>query len=762
MDSLNPSFFRSAKLTAKRSTAFLFAVFLLFLYLVSRLFALQFFGYDYYQGKVMDQITVSSSLSAKRGRIYDSEGNILADNKTVYRIWISPKNIRTREKETGLDYSSLIAEGLSSLLSLSYETVYRKTQKTSYLDETVKTKTDEETKERVLAFILEHRLETMVFTEATSTRYYPFGSLASHVIGFTGSDNDGLFGLELYYNDDLSGTDGKYLSAADAHGDLSEYNYSTYVKAEDGLHAVTTLDLFIQRELEAVLYEIVETFDVKNRATGIVMNVKTGAILGMATAPTFNLNDPYRLDESSSLLLASKGYAEGSEEYKKEKNLLLYEMWKNKAVTELYEPGSTFKIMTGAMAFDSGATGEKDASFFCGGSYSPVKGVRISCWRKIGHGRGFIFAHGLQQSCNCAMMQVISRVGSERFFDYFTAFGLREVSGVDLPGEAKPLFHEKDALGTVELATSSFGQRFKVTPLQELTAIAAVANGGYLVTPHLLDSLVDSEGNTVFRYETKVKRQAVSTIAADTVSAILEEGVSGTGASRNAYAPGYRIAAKTGTSEKLDKVDSQGGYSLRIGSCAGFAPYDNTEIAVIIVVDEPTTAHYGATVAAPYISRLMGKILPYLGHEPVYREEEKATLEITVPDCTGMSVEEAEATLKKAGFSLGESDPDPSAIVTSQMPRGGEVLNRGYGRVLLYTERETASESAVVPKLTGMKVEEAVKALLDAGLNIRTSGTSTHPSLDPSATAVYQSSPPGTVLPKGSSVTVRFLYDDRE
>ena len=712
--------------------------------------------------KVMEEITVSSALAARRGDILDAAGRVLATDQTVYRIYISPKNIAAREKEDGIAYGERIARGLSRILGVSYETLLAKTQKTRYLDETVKRNAEKATVEEVLQLIEDENLHGLILTEATETRYYPYGTLAAHVLGFTGSDRQGLYGLEYAYDEDLSGRDGRYLSAVDAHGNDKSYQYTTFEPAEDGLSLVTTLDTYIQRELEAILAEIIEEFDVRNRATGIVMNVNTGAILAMATAPSFDLNAPYTLDEVSMAALTSLGYSAESEEYTAKKKEYLQEMWKNKAVSELYEPGSTFKIVTSAIALDLGVTTPKDASFFCGGSYSPVSGVRISCWRRIGHGHGFTYGYGLQQSCNCAMMQVIARIGSEKFYSYAGKFGLLERTGVDLPGEALSIFHSLSGLGTVELATSSFGQRFKVSPLTELTAIAAVANGGYLVTPHLIDRLVDKDGNTVYEYSTEVKRQVVSETAARQVSAILEEGVSGTGASRNAYAAGYRIAAKTGTSEKLDKEDSAGGYSLRIGSCVGYAPYDDPEIAMIIVVDEPQTAHYGATVAAPYISRMMSKVLPHLDYEPVYKSEEEAICEVTVGNYVGMTVKEAEKALKALGITAIYEGGDPTATVTGQMPTVGGVLNASLGSVLLYTDRKEEEELAVVPSLIGLSPTEAAALLLKSNLNIRLEGASCAKTAGGTPKAYSQSIPPGTAVARATPIAVRFLYDDKD
>ena len=338
------------------------------------------------------------------------------------------------------------------------------------------------------------------------------------------------------------------------------------------------------------------------------MNVKTGAILAMATSSPFDCNAPFALDDLSLAKLDGTGLAKDSEEYAKLKSELLYTMWRNKATSELYEPGSTFKIITAATALDLGVVTPTD-TFDCTGALQ-IGGYSISCHKRGGHGHGFSFAYGLQQSCNPTLMQVGARIGAERFYDYFVKFGYLEKTGIDLPSEVTGLFHKKEAIGTTELATASFGQRFKVSIIGQLTAIAAVANGGELVTPYLVERILDPEGNVVFTHETEVRRQVVSREAAGTVSAILEEGVSGTGGARNAYVKGYKVAAKTGTSQKFDVLDANGNSFLRVGSCVAFAPSDEPEIAAIIVVDEPQTAKYGAIVAAPYISSLLTSVLP--------------------------------------------------------------------------------------------------------------------------------------------------------
>ncbi len=732
------------------------------LFLLGRIFYMQVFKYDEFQKTVIDQITVSSTLTAQRGDIYDSNMNLLATNRTVWRLFISPKDIKEHSEKFDTDYADIVSRGLSEITGVSYDTIYEKTQKTNRLDETIVKEIGESTYEAVLNFVVENGLSRMVYMQASTTRYYPYGTLASHVLGFTGSDNQGLFGLEMYYDDDLTGTDGKYITAVDAHSNEIPYDYSSYIPATDGLSLVTTIDSYIHGELENELAEIVSEFDVQNRAVGIVMDVNTGAVLGMATSSPFNSNEPYVLDEISQKKLDNSGYEAGSEEYNTYKTSLLYDMWRNKAVSELYEPGSTFKIITASMGMELGKTTASDAGFSCPG-YHIVGGVRIKCWRSPNaHGHGITFSYGLQQSCNPTLMQLAERIGTDNFYKYFGDFGYLEKTGIDLPSESQTIFHAKGALGSVELAVASFGQRFKVTPLQQLTAICAVANGGYLVTPHLIDSLIDEDGSTVYKYENEVKRQVVSEEAAATVSSILEEGVSGTGASKNAYVAGYRIAAKTGTSEKLDKADANGNFTLRIGSCVAYAPYDNASIAVLIIVDEPIVNYYGATVAAPYISDLLSKIMPYLGYEPNYTDKQLASMSVNIGNYVGRTVGEAKAMIKKLGLSVDCGDARDDEKITAQTPYSGTALNKNMGTVILYTEYSNV-QSAVVPDLLGKSVTEANQILISRGLNIKIEGSQNYAISDTEyARATYQSIAAGTSVDRGTVVTVRFLYDDRD
>ncbi len=743
----------SGALSAKRSFAILCVFLAVLLCLICVLFSMQMCRHAEYQEKVLNQITVSSGLKADRGTIYDTNGNILATNITVWRIFISPVDIQKGKQKDGIPYDHIIAQGLAEILDVPYDTIYEKAGKKNRLDETIQKKVHEEETDAVMAFVAENNLSSMVHATASTMRYYPYGSLASHAIGFTGSDNQGLFGLEAFYDEELTGTDGKYLTAVDALGQAMPFDYSTLVPAIDGLHMVSTIDAFVQRQLEQQLEATLVASDAKNRVTGVVMNVKTGAILAMATAPSYNLNDPYTLDTYSLKELVNSIYDPNSPEFAKLRSELLYEMWNNKAVSELYEPGSTFKIITAAMGYDLGVI-TPSCTFSCPG-YHEVGGWNISCHKKTGHGMGITFAYGLQQSCNPTMMQAVEKIGATNFYNYFEAFGYLEKTGIDLPSEAVGFFHKPDALGPTELATSSFGQRFKVSIIEQLTAVATVANGGYSVTPHFLHSFIDGEGKVVHAYGEPERKQVLSASAAATVSEILEGGVSGDGGAKNAFVEGYKIAAKTGTSEKFDVLNSSGQSYLRVGSCVAYAPYDNAEIATIIVVDEPSAGSvYGSVVAAPYISKLLASTLPYLGFEA----EKPADIshEVNVPSLFGYSVASAKTAVQSLGLAfeiIGEGD-----MVTAQTPLAGNILSTEHGKIILYTENSDMLE-VTVPDVIGKPPLLANQILLGKGLNIQFTGLKDD-YIDAGAVVLSQSIDPGTKVKKGSVITLHMITVD--
>ena len=732
----------------RRGISLLFLFLGVILFLLAVLFRMQVFRYEEYQQKVLDQITVGSSLKADRGNIYDRNGNLLASSKTTWRIYISPVDIRASVKKKGPQVAEAIARGLSDILEQDYETIYKKTQRFYRLDETILKNADKETANRVLRFAQDNGYTAMIHIEATTTRYYNQSSLAAQVIGFTGGDNQGLFGLELFYNDYLSGTDGQYITAKDAAGRDLPSGYASYIPAKDGLNLVTTLDLYMQTQLELVLANAAEDAGAANRVSGIVMDVNTGAILAMATLPSYDLNDPYQLDEKSLSILSQ--YTEGTEEYRAKKSELLYAMWNNKAITETYEPGSTFKIITSAMGIETGAV-TPTSPFHCTGAFK-VGGVTIHCHKTKGHG-SLDFSGGLQQSCNPVFMQVGARVGAAAFYQYVSDFGYLKKTGIDLPSETNSIFHALENIHEVELATASFGQRFNVSMIQQITAISAVANGGKLVTPHLMSSFTDGEGKNVLSYATKTGGQIVSQTTCDTVSAILEAGVSGGGGAKNAYVCGYKIAAKTGTSEKLN-----GG---RVGSCVAYAPADDPQIAVIIMVDEPTCAiKYGSVTAAPYVSDLLENILPYLGIAPQYTEEEAKLADITIENYIGLTVTEAAKKIRALGLAVEYGDQNGGDTITAQVPAAGVEVTRDGGRVILYTGG-AVHDSVKVPHVLGKTAAEANVLLLNAGLNIRMEGAKNY-TVGTGAVVVSVSHAAGEILPKGTVITVTFRHMDTE
>ena len=761
---------------AKRSIV-LFCMFLvLWGYLIAVLFKMQVLDYETYQEKVIEQMTVETKVIANRGNIYDTNMTLLATNKTAWRVFISPVDIQSAKYRSaaedvfyrirhgmsgdvaaqGLPQDQLIARGLSGILGVEYDMIIKKAAMKGRRDETIKNNVDEETADRVLAFVAKYNLHNQVHVVASSVRYYSYDNLASHVIGFTGSDGQGLYGLELEYDDKLTGTAGRYITAKDGTGGNMPFLYESYIDPKDGYSLVTTIDMRIQYELELQLEATLADSEAKNRVCGIVMDVKTGDILAMATKPDFNLNSPYVLDPLSLGRLESKEYDETSDEYKNLRRELLLRMWNNKPVTEIYEPGSTFKVVTASMAYEEGKVNLTE-SFFCPGHYI-VEGYRtpIRCHKVGGHG-SLDFAGGLQHSCNPVLMMLGGRVGRDLFYQYFDSFGFLAKTGIDLPGESNSYFHSKSALNAVELAVASFGQRFKVTPIQLITAVSAVANGGNLVTPRLVKAMVDKDGNVVQSFEPEIKRQVISKETSSVISKILADGVSGNGGAKNAYVKGYRVAAKTGTSEKFDTLNEEGQSYLRIGSCVAFAPAEDPQIAVLIMVDEPSPPFYGSVVAAPYVSKLMGVVLPYLGIEPQYTEEELKSLAINIGSYVGLEIGAAKSAISKLGIKyevVGNGD-----TVTAQVPQSGSNLSKDTGKIILYTGNEIPKNNITVPDLVGKSAAAANKLLINANLNIRIQGAHNYSS-GVGAVVIAQYPAAGQSVSKGTVVTVEFRHMD--
>ncbi len=741
----------------RRSTWLGIAIFAVFAILLLRILLIQTVNFEKYQSKVLNQITTESPVPANRGKIYDRNGNVLATNITTYRVFVSPSGIKSAQDELGekstTNYASIVSKGLSEILDVSYESVHTQvTEYTRYLDRTIKRKVDEETADIVREFIDEYGLQSMVYLEAQSTRYYPGQTLAAHMLGFTSTDGVGLYGLEYQYDEYLKGVDGYYIKARDSYGNEMPNDYASYIEAVDGYDLQTTIDTTVQSFLEEQLEQTVINHQAANRACGIVMDVDSGAILAMATSSPFNLNDPWQLDELSEATLIGSGLEEGSDAYADLQRKLLTEMWSNKAVTESYIPGSTFKIITSAMALEE-KKDEMPSHVSCPG-YKIVADRRIHCHKVNGHG-SLSFAEGLQQSCNVWFMTLGELVGIDTYREYTTAFGYREKTGIDLPGEGSSIFASE--MTKLDLAIYAFGQNFNVTPMQQLCAVSAVANGGTLMTPYIVEKVTDQAGNVIYQHENAIKRNVVSESVCEELSKILEEGVSGNGGAKNAYVAGYRVAAKTGTSEKkgTDFVDRE----AYICSTVAFAPADDPEIAIIIIVDEPTKGVlYGSTVAAPYIAGALENILPYMGVEAHFTEEESLKRATYIRSYRGQTVAEATELLENLGLRVEiVGDKNADAIVVSQSPSVGSYVEtwNGNGRVILFTGDQKAEKNVAVPDLTGMNANRANATLIGLGLNVRLRGSSASMSGANSSVSA-QSIAAGTLVARGTVVTLTF------
>lgn len=729
----------------KRSIALLLVFAIMAGIISAELFKLQILGYDDYQKEVIEQLTVETNVNPKRGIIYDRNGEVLASNKTVWTLYVCPKNIENQE---------LVAKGISDILGIDYNSVLKKVKKTGYKYQIIEKSLDDISANKIREFIDKNNLTDQVQLNASTKRYYPFSTLASHSLGFVNGDGVGIYGLEKIYNNVLEGTNGKYITAQNAQGGDMPFQYEEYIEDETGYNVVSTIDLYIQYQLEAQLKNASIESGAQNRSAGIVMNPKTGEIYAMAVYPSFDLNEPYILDSASQEKLSE--LKKGTAEYRNLYLNLLFSMWNNKAVTELYEPGSTFKLITTSVALQE-KTASLKSMFTCTGSLKIDGFYRaISCHKRTGHGT-INFAEALQQSCNPSMMRLAFGIGRESFYSYFKSFGYTSKTEIDLPSEASGYYHSYDDFSNVSLAVYSFGQTFKTTAIQQLRAISAVANGGYLVTPHFLKSIVDDNGNVIYESTTEKSQQIIDTEVCKTISKILKEGVDGEGGAKNAYVAGYSVAAKTGTSEKKDKYDENGNTSYRVSSCIAYAPSEDAQVAVIILVDEPSVgSKYGSVVAAPYVSNLLELILPYLGIKASYSETDVEYTQISVPSLEGMKIEDAikELTENKIGYEIvGDGD-----TVKSQIPKSNDLIYKSNGKVILYTGNDVNS-TVIMPNLIGKSAEEANTILINNGLNIKIEGASNY-KYGQGAVVVSQNYIEGTLLAKGTVVTVKILYTD--
>lgn len=701
------------------------------------------------QSEASEQQLYDSLISAPRGDIYDRNMQTLATSTTAWTVYITPNGIRKLDDETEKEkVRTTIAENLSEILSVDYDTVYEQTDKNSYYV-IVKKKIEKTDADKVRAFLADEQykgLELVKFVglDETTKRYYPNDSLASVVLGFVGSDEQGLSGLESYYDNELTGIAGRVVAAKNAAGTDMVLTYEKEVEAIKGKSLVLALDSYIQYTAEKYLEEAIAEHKVAERGAAIVMNVKTGGILAMAVKGDFDPNQPFVLSESDQAIVDSIA---DEEEKNTKTSELLNRQWRNKAVSDTYEPGSVFKVVTAAIALEENLV-SLNSSFSCTG-ITTVAGQKYHCHKAGGHGTQNL-SQAVSNSCNPAFIDIGQKIGVKYFSKYFKAFGFSEKTGIDLPGEAASNYHREENMGPVELSSSSFGQSFNITPIQMLVATSACVNGGYLVRPHLVEKTLDQDGKVYSTADTGYKRQVISETTSDTMRELMQF-VAENGA-KNSLVSGYDVGAKTGTSQKLAKIQATGDNYLYIGSCVTVAPINDPEIAVLVLLDEPKgEKYYGGIISAPTNSRIMTDVLPYLGYEASYTEEEYKNLTVSVPECSGQSIETAKNTVtsKKLKYKVvgnGET-------VLRQLPASGsQVLNGGL--VILYTE-ESETTTVTVPQLVGLTATEANKAASVAGINIEFAGNIASKGL----VAYRQSIEAGQTVDSGTIVTVYFRDD---
>ncbi len=691
-------------------------------------------GVKYKQWAIAQQ-TRDKIINSKRGTIYDRNMKPLAVSATVYTVVASPSEICKVDGR-----AAKVAKTLSEILKLDYEEVLKKVSKTSSDYVEIKSKIEKEESDALFANM--KNLPGVTLLE-DSKRYYPYNNFASHVIGFTGKDNQGLGGIEYEYDEFLTGKSGRVVSAADSVGSSMPYKYEKYYNSEDGLSVVLTIDEVIQHFVEKHLETALIENDVKNGAAAIVMDVKTGEILAMATKPDFDLNQPFEITDEATLEKLEEIKKNSEEEYTKQLSVERNKMWKNKAVSDTYEPGSTYKIITSAVALEENLVNVTD-SFYCSGVKN-VAGSNIHCWKAGGHGMQS-FSQAIQNSCNPAFMEIGARVGATRFSDYTAGFGLKSKTGVDLPGEESGVFFQPSIMGPVEVATTSFGQGFQVTPLQLISAVSAVVNDGKYMKPHMVKSLIDSEGNIVEEFEGEFVKQVVSKETSEILCTLLEDVVS-VGSGKNAYVEGYRIGGKTGTSEKQPRSEGK-----KIASMVGFAPANDPQVAVLVLLDEPEGGQYfGGVIAGPLMGNIMEDILPYIGVSKSFSEEDEKEAGISIPEITGLSRGEALAKAGEAGFML-HFIGDGENVIT-QVPKSSARLKKGAS-IYAYTTEEQ-QEMLTVPNVLSMSLLGANTTLINNGFNMKLTGSR---EVDGEAVIFQQDPEAGTKAPKGTVVYVKLRH----
>lgn len=691
------------------------------------------------QESAVDLQLADTTVSAKRGTIYDANGNVLAESASVWQVVMSPVNFKNDKQRQAA------AKGLSEIFDLEYNDVLDDTKQQSHYV-VVKRRIESDEREKVLELIdtlkKDYSCSGVIQLLDDYKRYYPKNSLASSVIGFTGSDDQGLEGIEYEYDSYLSGTPGRIITAQNARGTDMPFRYEQNVESEDGNNVYLTIDETIQSICEKYMQKGVEDNNVLNKGVCIAMDVNTGAILAMVTTDGYDLNNPYELSAKDKKKIKSTPKKKQAEA----ESAALSNMWRNKAVADTYMPGSVFKMCVASAALEENLVNEK-TSFTCTGSIS-VEGETIHCSNISGHGTQN-FVEAISNSCNPAFIQIGQMLGASKFRQYYQGFGFSDKTGIDLPGEAEDSFWKEGKMGGVDLAVASFGQNFTITPIQMITACAAVSNGGYVVQPHVVSKITDSKGNVIKTVDKKVKRQVISDDTSKKMNEYLEYNTERQGAAAG-YISGYKVAGKTGTTEKrgVTKVESSFSEDY-ISSFCGYAPADDPQIAMLVFFDTPDgDAYYGSQVSSPVFINIMSEVLPYLDVKTSYTDEELGYVDASAGDYTGVSVDEAKTAVEADGFTA--TVKGNGSTVISQIPTVSSGLQKG-GSIVLYTDSDSQSETVSVPSLIGLSPDEVNDVASAYGLNVSFSGATTS-----SGTSSSQNIEAGTSVSPGTVITVSF------
>lgn len=703
---------------------------------VARVFYLTIVRGEELSEKAETQQLKDTEITAMRGTIYDSNGNVLAQSASVWNVFIDPLNIKDKKRD-------LIVDEFANLFGYDADEKKEFYEKTTHQNhyELIEKKVENNIKEKLSKFVSKNKLGDCIGTEQTTKRYYPYGTLASSVIGFTGSDDQGLSGIESYYDEQLTGTNGRIITAKDAKSNNIANDYETSIAATDGDSIVLTINQTIQYYLEKGLRETMNEYQAKG-AYGVVMNCNTGAVLAMSSLPDYDCNEPYKLtyskDKKAIKKLSDKTAKQEAE------SAAVQNQWRNFTVSDTYVPGSVFKTFVASAALEENVV-NLNTTYNCTGSIQVDK-YKMKCHYHPGHGTQTL-TQGLENSCNPFFITIGQKLGVHNYFKYFDAFGFTQKTNIDLPGEASPQYYKEDQYGIVELSSASFGQTNSLTPIQVCTGLCAIANGGKLLQPYLVSSIVDANGKTVKKTETKEIRQVISADTSEKVRKMMKSVVdNGTG--KNGYVAGYSVGGKTGTSTKLGESKNGEGDKY-IVSFGAIAPSDDPEIAMLIIVDEPNQDLGGGALCAPIAAQVTQEAMNVLGIEPKYNDSEMKDLSKQTPNVVGKSLDEAKKTLEENNLNFVAIGDD--STVTRQCPSGADTIPNG-GTVYLYTD-DAEKQTVIVPDFTGLTVNEAKDLASSSNLNIQIAGNSMSSG---TVVAYRQSEEKQAKVEKGTVVTVTF------